>query len=78
MDVSPAAHRPADAVRETPASGRWARPELLGDARPGDVLALPGGTVVRDDNVNGFVDGADAVVRTSSLPHPALHIDVRA
>jgi hypothetical protein len=36
--------------------------ELAGSARPGDVLALAGGTLVRDVNENGRVDGFDAVV----------------
>jgi hypothetical protein len=46
---------------------RFARPlppALAGDARPGDVLALAGGALVRDVNANGLVDGRDARVDT--------------
>jgi hypothetical protein len=43
---------------------------LPGDARPGDVLTLPGGTLVRDVNENGRVDGADARLR-------GRYVDVR-
>ena len=41
-----------------PASGLGRRYALEGDARPGDVLALAGGALVRDLNENGRVDGA--------------------
>jgi hypothetical protein len=40
--------------------GMGRRYGLEGDARPGDVLALAGGALVRDRNENGLVDGADA------------------
>lgn len=41
-------------------TGMGRRLGLEGDARPGDVLALAGGALVRDRNENGLVDGADA------------------
>jgi hypothetical protein len=44
---------------------------LPGDARPGDVFTLPGGTLVRDVNENGRVDGSDAPLR-------GRYVDVRA
>ena len=44
-------------------AGRARRDEALaGDARPGDVLALAGGALVRDANANGRVDGGDGRV----------------
>jgi hypothetical protein len=43
---------------------------LAGDARPGDVLALAGGTLVRDLNENGLIDGHDARLR-------GRYVDVR-
>jgi hypothetical protein len=43
---------------------------LAGDARPGDVLTLPGGTLVRDQNENGRVDGEDGRLR-------GRYVDVR-
>jgi hypothetical protein len=43
---------------------------LAGDARPGDVLTLPGGTLVRDANENGRVDGEDGRLR-------GRYVDVR-
>jgi hypothetical protein len=47
------------------------RADLLpGDARPGDVLTLPGGTLVHDLNENGRVDGDDARLR-------GRYVDVR-
>jgi hypothetical protein len=50
---------------------RFQRPEpLAGDARPGDVLTLPGGTLVRDLNENGRIDGDDARLR-------GRYVDVR-
>ena len=50
---------------------RFERPEpLAGDARPGDVLTLPGGTLVRDLNENGRIDGDDARLR-------GRYVDVR-
>jgi hypothetical protein len=39
---------------------RERRGALAGDARPGDVLALAGGALMRDRNENGLIDGADA------------------
>ena len=47
-------------VRELRHSGLGRRYALEGDARPGDVLALAGGALVRDLNENGRVDGGDA------------------
>jgi hypothetical protein len=64
--------------RVTPVVEAAAKSPLVGHARPGDTIALIGGSVVRDDNGNGLVDGTDALVRGSSLPRPARHIDVRA
>jgi hypothetical protein len=46
---------------------------LAGDARPGDVLALAGGELVRDRNANGLIDGADA-----RLDVAGVHVDVIA
>jgi hypothetical protein len=43
-------------------AGTGRRYELEGDARPGDVLALAGGALVRDANANGMIDGFDAIV----------------
>jgi hypothetical protein len=48
--------------REVDRAGTGHGPELAGSARPGDVLALAGGTIVQDLNENGRVDGFDAVV----------------
>jgi hypothetical protein len=50
---------------------------VQGDARPGDVLSLPGGAIVRDVNVNGLVDGDDDVLRAQTLPGPGRLLDVR-
>ena len=50
---------------------------VQGDARPGDVLSLPGGAIVRDVNVNGLVDGVDDVLRAQTLPGPGRRLDVR-
>jgi hypothetical protein len=74
-----AARLAADAGRFTrePTSGWTRRQELVGDARPGDVLSLAGGAMVRDVNGNGLVDGYDALVRPSRLGGPSLRIDVR-
>ena len=46
--------------RESLRAGTGRRYALEGDARPGDVLALAGGALVRDLNENGLVDGLDA------------------
>ena len=46
---------------DLPARPRFER-ALAGSARPGDVLALAGGGLVRDVNENGRVDGRDARV----------------
>ena len=43
--------------------GAGRRYALEGDARPGDVLALAGGALVRDRNENGLIDGHDAPLR---------------
>jgi hypothetical protein len=43
---------------------------LAGDARPGDVLTLPGGALVKDANENGRVDGDDGRLR-------GRYVDVR-
>jgi hypothetical protein len=48
--------------REQVRIGVGRRYALEGDARPGDVLALAGGALVRDLNENGLVDGLDAHV----------------
>jgi hypothetical protein len=47
-------------AREPRHAGSGRRYALEGDARPGDVLALAGGALVRDLNENGLVDGDDA------------------
>ena len=49
-------------AREHPRTGLGRPYALEGDARPGDVLALAGGALVRDLNENGLVDGLDAHV----------------
>ncbi|HTE61926.1 MAG TPA: hypothetical protein VK631_16355 [Solirubrobacteraceae bacterium] len=46
--------------REPVRAGMGRRYALEGDARPGDVLTLAGGALVRDLNENGLVDGRDA------------------
>jgi len=43
---------------------------IAGEARPGDVLTLPGGTLVKDANENGRVDGQDGRLR-------GRYVDVR-
>jgi hypothetical protein len=43
---------------------------LAGEARPGDVLTLPGGVLVKDANENGRVDGEDGRLR-------GRYVDVR-
>ena len=79
VDSARLARAAADAARfgREPDAGWTRRPELVGDARPGDVLALAGGSLVRDVNGNGLVDGYDALVRRSRLGGPSLRIDVR-
>jgi hypothetical protein len=47
-------------AREPRHTGMGRRYDLEGDARPGDVLALAGGALVRDRNENGLIDGPDA------------------
>jgi hypothetical protein len=59
----------------SPFTGR--RDALWGDARPGDTIPLPGGSIVRDVNANELVDGADTVVHGRGLPSPARRVDVR-
>jgi hypothetical protein len=49
-------------AREPRHAGMGRRYALEGDARPGDVLALAGGALVRDRNENGLIDGPDAHV----------------
>jgi hypothetical protein len=49
-------------AREPRHPGMGRRYALEGDARPGDVLALAGGALVRDRNANGLIDGGDARV----------------
>jgi hypothetical protein len=49
-------------AREPRHTGLGRRYALEGDARPGDVLALAGGALVRDRNENGLIDGADTRV----------------
>jgi hypothetical protein len=49
-------------MREPVQAGLGRRYALEGDARPGDVLALAGGALVRDVNENGLVDNGDARV----------------
>jgi|KBSSwiStaDraftv2_1062776.scaffolds.fasta_scaffold547534_2 hypothetical protein len=70
-DAPPAARTPAADALPTDPSG------VQGGARPGDVLSLPGGAIVRDVNVNGLVDGDDDVLRAQTLPGPGRRLDVR-
>jgi hypothetical protein len=53
----------------------WPTP-LIGEARPGDVISLPGGVVMDDVNENGRVDGYDAVARPRIFAQPARHVDL--
>jgi hypothetical protein len=65
MHLPPIHQQPASSsrfTREHRHAGTGRRYVLEGDARPGDVLALAGGALVRDLNENGRVDGADAHV----------------
>jgi hypothetical protein len=50
---------------------------LEGDARPGDVLALAGGALVRDRNANGLIDGLDELVTDAPAPPRGVLVDVR-
>jgi hypothetical protein len=58
--------RPAEARAQARGEGRAGGASfadvLAGEARPGDVLALAGGALVRDANANGRVDGGDGRV----------------
>jgi hypothetical protein len=88
MDLTALPSRPVDVARfaRDAAAGdatRFARrpaPEplspLIGEARPGDVIALPGGHVMDDVNENGRVDGYDAVARPRMFPLPAQRVDL--
>ena len=63
MHLPPIHQQPASSsrfAREQSRAGIGPRYALEGDARPGDVLALAGGALVRDLNENGLVDGPDA------------------
>jgi hypothetical protein len=69
MHLSPIHQQQASSSRfgrEPLRAGTGRRYALEGDARPGDVLALAGGALVRDLNENGLVDGLD------------VHVDVLA
>jgi hypothetical protein len=48
-------------AREPVRVGTGRRYALEGDARPGDVIALAGGALVRDLNENGLADGVDVL-----------------
>jgi hypothetical protein len=65
-----AAARAADTCRMTTAIVTDRVVALAGEARPGDVLTLPGGTLVKDANENGRVDGDDGRLR-------GRYVDVR-
>jgi hypothetical protein len=65
MHLPPIDQQPASSsrfARELRHAGTGRRYVLEGDARPGDVLALAGGALVRDLNENGLVDGVDVLV----------------
>jgi hypothetical protein len=64
--------------REPLRAGTGRRYALEGDARPGDVLALAGGALVRELNENGLVDGLDARVGgpDASVDGLDAHVDV--
>jgi hypothetical protein len=69
-------------AREPRHAGMGRRYDLEGDARPGDVLALAGGALVRDRNENGLIDGADARVDVLAgvelgAPRRGVLVDVR-
>jgi hypothetical protein len=62
MHLPPIHQQPASSsrfAREPVRAGAGRRYGLEGDARPGDVLSLAGGALVRDRNENGLVDGRD-------------------
>jgi hypothetical protein len=63
-------------TRETGETGVGRRYRLEGDARPGDVIALAGGALVRDVNENGLVDGWDRRVARGAAARGTL-VDVR-
>jgi hypothetical protein len=81
MHLPPIDQQPASSSRFAPElrhAGTGRRYVLEGDARPGDVLALAGGALVRDLNENGLVDGVDMLV--GGEPGHALRgglVDVR-
>jgi hypothetical protein len=53
------------------------RADLLpGDARPGDVLTLAGGLLVRDANANGLADAYDASGRARRRAPIGRRVDV--
>ena len=60
-------------TREPLRIGLGRRYALEGDARPGDVLALAGGALVRDVNENGLVDNRDTRVDD----YDSLEMDVQ-
>jgi hypothetical protein len=65
MHLSPIHQQQASSSRfgrEPLRAGTGRRYALEGDARPGDIIALAGGALVRDLNENGLVDGLDAHV----------------
>jgi hypothetical protein len=88
MDLTALPTRPVDVARftrdvPTDDATRFARrpaaepaSPLIGEARPGDVIALPGGAVMDDVNENGRVDGYDAVARPWTLWRPAQRVDL--
>jgi hypothetical protein len=60
-------------------TGMGRRYALEGDARPGDVLALAGGALVRDRNENGLIDGYDVLVTDAPVAGArGVLVDVRA
>ena len=58
-------------------TGVGRRYPLEGDARPGDVLALAGGALVRDLNANGLADGYDAPLDDRAPALRGTLLDVR-
>ena len=88
MDLTALPTRPVDVARfardaSADDASRFARrpaaaplSPLVGEARPGDVIALPGGDVMDDVNENGRVDGYDAVARPRIFPRPAQRVDL--
>ncbi len=63
MDLLHPIHEPRFTPRQADPEGARRGYALAGNARPGDVLALAGGTLMRDLNENGRVDGSDARLR---------------